>query len=91
MSELTDTECSMFKSLPSVSDQVFERVLFDIQKYPMTTMHATAARTTIPYRMVAKAVQYMVMDGTVIRRRIGKGAGRGVGSTFANLVLPSKI
>lgn len=77
--------------LPSVSDTVFEQVLFDIMEHPMSSMKATARRTSIPYRTVARAVQYMVLDGTVARRRIGQGAGRGISSTYANLIRPSKI
>jgi hypothetical protein len=78
----------MFKSFPIVSDTAFEAVVTDMETHPMSSMKATAKRTGIPYRTVAKAVQYMVMEGSVARRRIGKGAGRGIGSTYANLVLP---
>lgn len=76
-------------SFPRVSDSDFEVVLFDIRNFPMSSMKATAKRTGLSYRVVAKAVQYMALEGSVIRRRIGKGAGRGFGSTYANFVTPS--
>ena len=81
----------MSQSFPTVSDAAFEAVLFDIQNHPMSSMKATASRTGLSYRVVAKAVQYMVMEGTVARRRIGAGAPAGIGSTYANLVLPSRF
>jgi molybdenum-dependent DNA-binding transcriptional regulator ModE len=78
-------------SFPRVSDTAFEAVLFDIENFPMSSMKACAKRTGLSYRIVAKAVQYMAMEGSLTRRRIGKGAGRGIGSTYANLVLPSRL
>ena len=86
-----DAECQMNKSFPIVSDTAFETVLCDMEAHPMSSMKATAKRTGIPYRTVAKAVQYMVMEGSIARRRIGQGAGRGIASTYANLVLPSRF
>jgi hypothetical protein len=76
-------------SFPQVSDTAFEAVLFDIRNFPMSSMKATAKRTGLSYRIVAKAVQYMVLEGSLTRRRIGKGAGRGFGSTYANFAHPS--
>jgi hypothetical protein len=75
---------------PQVSDAAFEIVLFDIQNFPMSNMRATAKRTGLSYRVVAKAVQYMAMEGSVVRKRIGKGAGR-YGATYANFVTPSML
>ena len=75
-------------SFPRVSDAAFEAVLTDMQTFPMSNMKACAKRTGLSYRIVAKAVQYMALEGSVIRRRIGKGAGR-YGATYANFVTPS--
>jgi DNA-binding transcriptional regulator YhcF (GntR family) len=76
-------------TLPNVSDFAFETVLNDMYAHPMTSMRATARRTGIGYRTVANVVQYMVMEGSLVRRRIGKGAGSGYASTYANFVRPS--
>jgi hypothetical protein len=75
--------------IPNVSDQVFEAVLFDIEAFPMSSMRSISARTGISYPTVTIAVRHMVSDGAVVRRRIGQS--RGLGNTYANMVVPSKF
>lgn len=86
-----DAECQMNQPFPTVSDSIFEVVLDDMQRHPMSSMKATAARTGLSYGSVWKAVRYMTLEGTVVRRRIGAGAPAGIASTYANLVLPSRF
>lgn len=81
----------MNQSFPVISDTIFEMVLDDMQRHPMSSMKACAARTGLSYGSVWKAVRYMTLEGAVVRRRIGTGAGSGFGSTYANFVVPSRL
>jgi len=71
--------------LPNVSDSTFERVLFDIENHPMSSMRSTAARTGVSYHRVTICVRYMVIEGAVVRRRIGQMKG-GRAATYANMI-----
>jgi hypothetical protein len=71
--------------LPNVPDSTFESVLFDIENFPMTSMRATASRVGVSYHVVTICVRYMVIEGSVVRRRIGQIRG-GKGVTYANMI-----
>ena len=71
--------------LPNVSDSTFESVLFDIENHPMTSMRSTAARTGVSYHVVTICLRYMVIEGSVVRRRIGQMKG-GKAATYANMI-----
>lgn len=75
---------------PRVSDPAFQAVITDISAHPMSSMKATASRTGIGYLTVCKAVKYGVMEGSIVRRRIGQVKG-GHGVTYANMINPNCI
>lgn len=75
---------------PRVSDVSFQAVITDISAHPMSSMKATAARTGIGYLTVRNAVKYGVMEGSIVRRRIGQIKG-GHGTTYANMINPNCI
>ncbi len=72
---------------PRVSDTTFEAVISDISAHPMSSMKSTAARTGIGYLTVCHAVKYGVLEGSIVRRRIGQIKG-GHGTTYANMINP---